>query len=246
MKTIKFTNLVCLFLLLTPTVFGQITSEQSEREALVEGTFRKYLMTGDKSFAQMLVNSENTYSLFCKALFADKEDVAIDLYTKFIAKNPKYGLGEAYFNRGILYNQLDSSELAVSDFDKAIELGIKDPYLYYFKGASLAEMEKYDNAIESYSIAIKMDSKFGLAYLMRGNSYYKKKEYSKAISDYNKVIELDKKEEMAYIMRGLSYESLGDYKKALDDLQKAKNLKGANAETANKQIERINKKIKEK
>ena len=226
--------------------YGQSESEQLEREAMIEGTFRKYLMTGDESLARMLANSKNAYTFFCNALFVDNAEVAINLYTKFIETSPKYGLGEAYFNRGFQYNQLDSSELAISDFDKAIELGIKDPYLYYFKGASLAEIEKYDDAIESYSISIKMNSKFGLAYLMRGNSYYKKKDYSKAISDYNKVIELDKKDDRAYLMRGVSYEALEDYKKALEDYQKAKNIKGPNVETANKFIERVNKKIKDK
>ena len=243
---ISIINLVCFFLSFASTAFAQSEFDNLEREAMKEGIFRKYLMTEDESYAKILANSEdeNIYSLFCKAVFAETEE-AIKLYTKFIEKKPKYGLGEAYFNRGVKYFLSEHLEFAISDFDKAISLGIKDPYLYYFKGAALADTEKYDDAIKNYSTSIKISNNFALAYFMRGNSYYSKKDYSKALSDYNKVIELDKKEDMAYLMRGLVYEALGDYKKALNDWQKVKNMKGENAENANNQIERLNKKIKE-
>jgi tetratricopeptide (TPR) repeat protein len=196
----------------------------------------------------MLADSkeENTYSLFGKAVLTDNAEEAIDLYTKFIEKTPKYGLGEAYFNRGFKYFLLEKSELAVSDFNEAVKLGVKDPYLYYFRGASLVALEEYDKAIESFTTAIKMDSSFELAYVMRGNRYFSKKDYSKALNDYNKAIELNSKDDFLYIMRGRTYEALGDYKKALNDWQKVKKMGGENVETADKLIERLNEKIKEK
>ena len=234
-------NLGCVFLFLTQMAFSQT----NEREALIEGVFRKYLMTGDESYAKMLADSkeENIYSLFGKAVLTDNAEEAIDLYTKFIEKRPKYGLGEAYFNRGFKYFLLEKSELAVSDFNEAVKLGVKDPYLYYFRGASLEESDK---AIEDFTTAIKMDTSFELAYVLRGNRYFSKEDYSKALNDYNKAIELNKNNDMLYIMRGKTYESLGDYKKALNDWQKAKKMGGKNAETADKLIEQLNEKIKEK
>ena len=237
-------NLGYIFLLFMQTAYSQT----SEREALIEGVFRKYLTTGDVSYAKMLADSkeENTYSLFGKAVVTDNAEEAIDLYTKFIEKKPKYGLGEAYFNRGFKYFLLEKSELAVSDFNEAVKLGIKDPYLYYFRGASLVALEEYDKAIEDYTTAIKMDSSFEMAYIMRGNRYFSKEDYSKALNDYNKAIELNRNYDLLYIMRGKTYESLGDYKKALNDWKKVKKMSGKNVETADELIEQLNKKKKEK
>ena len=246
MKVVRIIYLSCIFLLFVQTVFGQT----SEREALIEGVFRKYLMTGDKSYAEMLANSkeEHTYTLFGKAVLTDSAEEAIELYTKFIEKKPKYGLGEAYFDRGFRYFYvLEKPELAVLDFNEAVKLGVKDPYLYYFRGASLVALEEYDKAIEDFTTAIKMNNSFEMAYVMRGNRFFNKKDYSKALNDYNKAIELNKEDaSYYYIMRGKIYEALGEYKKALNDWQKVKKMGGENVETAEKLIERLNEKMKEK
>jgi len=237
-------NLGCVCLLFMQTAFSQT----SEREALIEGVFRKYLMTGDESYAKMLADSkeENTYSLFGKAVLTDNAEEAIDLYTKFIEKKTKYGLGEAYFNRGFKYFLLEKSELAVYDFNEAVKLGVKDPYLYYFRGASFVALEEYDKAIENFTAVIKMDSSFEMAYVMRGNRYFSKEDFSKALYDYNKAIELNRNDDKLYIMRGKTYESLGNYKKALKDWQKVKKMGGKNIEIADELIEQLNEKKKKK
>ena len=240
MKQMKNRIFFYLFLLLTQVTFAQ------SQKVTVEDVFRRYLVAGEKSVAEMVINSNDTiYSLYCKAALANDETEAIDLYSKFILLNPKYGLTEAYLNRGIKYNSVDKVELSIADFDKYFELGGKDPYAYYFRGSSYRMLEKYDKAIEDFSKAIKSAPTFELAYHMRGNCYFDQKDYKKALLDYNKAIALDKTLDMAYIMRGLVYEATGEYKKAISDWKEVVKMKSHNTETANKFIERVTKKIKE-
>ena len=228
-----------LFLLLTQVTFAQ------SQKVTVEDVFRRYLVSENNSLAEMVINSnDSVYSLYCKAALANDETEAINLYSKFILLKPKYGLAEAYLNRGIKYNAIDSAELSIADFDKYIGYGGKDPYAYYFRGSSYSMLEKYDKAIEDYSMAIKLNSTFEFAYQMRGNCYFNKKDYNKALLDYNKAISLDKKLCTAYMMRGLVYEATGEYKKAIADWKEAKKISSTNAELADKFIERVTKKMK--
>lgn len=175
----------------------------------------------------MIANSNDAvYGLFCKAVLSDNENQAISLYTKFIELDPKYGLTEAYVNRGILYTQLENKEikLAIADFDKAVELGTKDPNVYYFRGYSYANLENYTKAIADFSTAIMLNPRFEVAYLLRGNSYFAQKEYTNAITNYNKVIALEKENDEAYLMRGLSFKAEGEFKKAIADFETVKKL----------------------
>jgi len=228
-----------LFLLLTQFTFAQ------SQKVTVEDVFRRYLVAGEKSLAEMVINSKDSvYSLFCMAALAKDEMEAIDLYSKFIQLNPKYGLADAYLNRGIKYNSLDSAELSIADFDKYIGYNNKEPYAYYFRGSSYKMLKEYDKAIKDFSMAIKLEPTFDLAYLMRGNSYFEQKNYDKALFDYNKVLALDKKSYQAYIMRGLVYEATGEYKKAISDWREAKKISSGNEEFVDKLIERVSKKMK--
>ena len=225
-------------------LFTQFTFAQSEK-VTVEDVFRRYLVAGENSLAEMVVKSDDTvYSLYCRAALTKDEAEAIDLYSKFIRLNPKYGLAEAYFNRGIKYNSLDSAELSIADFDKYMEYDDKEPYAYYFRGSSYKMLKEYDKAIKDYSTAIKIEPTFDLAYLTRGNCYFDQKNYSKALLDYNKTLTLDKKSDQAYIMRGLVYEATGEYKKAISDWKEVKKISSTNSELADKFIERVSKKMK--
>ena len=226
-----------LFLLLTQSAFAQ------SHKVTVEDLFIRYLEIENESMAKMIINSNDSlYSLFCKAALAKNETEAIDLYSEFISLNPKYGLAEAYFNRGVKYNWLEMAKLSIEDFDKYMEYDNKNPYAYYFRGNSFAVLDEYDKAIKDYSVAIEIEPTFDLAYLMRGNCYFDKKDYNEALLDYNKTLILDKKSDQAYIMRGLVYEATEEYKKAISDWEKVKDISPENTEVANKLIERVSEK----
>lgn len=236
----KIKKLFILCLLLT-----QWTIVLSQK-VKTEDVFNRYLHTEDESLSKLIIKSnDGLYSLFCQGELAENIDESINLYTKFIQQNPKYGLEKAYLNRGIKYYQSEKSDAAITDFDNSIGLDKNEPYAFYFRGATYASLKKYDNAIEDYVKVIKLNPKFKLAYFMRGNSLFDQKKYQSAMKDYDKVIELDQNYDGAYLMRGIIYENMGEYKKAIAEWEEVLKINKNNAEDAKTLIEKAKKKIKE-
>jgi tetratricopeptide (TPR) repeat protein len=228
-------------LLFTQWTFGQ------EKNLKTEDVFKRYLVSEDESIAKIIVNSnDNVYSLFCQGALTENLDEKINLFTKFIELNPKYGLAKAYLNRGISYTLSEKYDSAITDYDKSISLDSQEPYAYYFRGEANASLNKYEVANLDYTKAIKIYPNFLLAYYMRGISFLHQKSYESSLADFTKVIELDKSYDKAYLMRGMVYNQMSNYKKAISDWKDAKKLNKDNSKDTEELIEEANKKLKEK
>jgi TonB family protein len=88
-------------------------------------------------------------------------------------------------------------ELAVGDYNKAIELNPADSGAYYNRGRANSGRKSYDLAILDYNKTIELDPKDSNAYLDRGDIYEKKGNLQQAVSDYEKAVEFDAKNERA-------------------------------------------------
>jgi len=99
----------------------------------------------------------------------------------------------AYYNRGHAYAEQKKYDLALSDYNKAIELDPKYVKAYNGRGNAYSDQKKYDLAIADYTQAIELDPKDVKAYNNRGRVYVFQKKYDLAIADFSKVIELDPK-----------------------------------------------------
>ena len=66
------------------------------------------------------------YNLAHRQAVVNDFENALTNYSRAIELNPH--LGEAYFNRGLIYLQLGQREKAIDDLSKAGELGIMDSY----------------------------------------------------------------------------------------------------------------------
>ena len=71
-------------------------------------------------------NSYAIYNLAHRQAVINDFENALANYSKAIELNPD--LGEAYFNRGLIYLQLGQKEKAIDDISKAGELGIMESY----------------------------------------------------------------------------------------------------------------------
>ena len=71
-------------------------------------------------------NSYAIYNLAHRQAVVNDFENALTNYSRAIELNPH--LGEAYFNRGLIYLQLGQREKAIDDLSKAGELGIMDSY----------------------------------------------------------------------------------------------------------------------
>ena len=128
----------------------------------------------------------------------------------------------AYNNRGSVYFDDKKYDLAINDFNKAIEINPDYFASYNNRGNVYSEQGKSEKAIEEYSKAIELNPKFALAYKNRGLVFMKEKRNSEALKDFTKAIELNVDHEDAYINRGNLFrdeernaDAVNDYNKAI-------------------------------
>lgn len=237
-------NQLKYFLLFTAFLSCSIGQAQNLK---TEDVFKRYLVSEDEATAKLIANSKDElYSLFCQGDLTEDMTEKITLFSKFIEKEPKFGLAKAYTNRGIANTMTEKYNEAILDFDKAIKLDNKIVYAYYFKGVSYASSENYSDAINNYSLAIQLQPDFTLAYYMKALSYISQENYELALIDLNKVIELKSDYDQGYIMRGFAYYQTGKYENAIADWKKAKKLNKENSKSVDEKIKKAEQKLKEK
>ena len=124
---------------------------------------------------------------------------------------------------------VDSIELRIEYYTKAIELCPKHITANYLRGWAYSDLGEYQKAIDDYTKAIEqLDPKTnpihkGLGsflYYKRADAYGNLGEYQKAIDGFSKAIEINPKYGDAYCKRADAYSDLGEYQKAIDDYTK--------------------------
>ncbi len=126
-----------------------------------------------------------------------------------------------YVNRGSLYYNQQKYELALSDWNKAIDINPNFADAYYNRGLLYSDQQKYELALADYSKAIDINPNFADAYYNRGNLYSDLQKYDLALSDYSKAIDINPNYANAYYNRGNLYSDLQKYDLALSDYTKA-------------------------
>ncbi|MFN6274481.1 MAG: tetratricopeptide repeat protein, partial [Microcystis sp.] len=125
-----------------------------------------------------------------------------------------------YYNRGVLYYNQQKYDLALSDWNKAIELNPNFAGAYVNRGILYSDLQKYDLALSDYSKAIDINPNYAVAYNSRGILYSDQQKYELALSDYNKAIDINPNLAVAYNNRGLVYYNQQKYELALADYNK--------------------------
>jgi tetratricopeptide (TPR) repeat protein len=145
-----------------------------------------------------------------KHLNKGQYDKAILDFTKAIEIKPS---AEAYFRRGIAYDDKADSEVL-----KGIEIKKIDP-----KSADAYNRRSsayVDKAISDFNKAIELNPEYAEAYNKRAMGYFKKGKNEEAFSDLTKVIEISPSAE-AYELRGWFYFLKGQRDKGVADFHKA-------------------------
>ena len=149
-------------------------------------------------------------------------NMALDIYNKLIktADRP-----EPYLNRGIIYYDKGLYQLALNDFNKAIEIDPHSENAYNNRGNLYQKLGKKMLAMQDYNKALKYNDKDYKIYFNRGNIYSSMGQHKEAISDLTMSIKLDPGYAEAYFNRGISNGLINEYSKAIIDFSTAIELK---------------------
>ncbi|MDE0398126.1 MAG: tetratricopeptide repeat-containing serine protease family protein [Candidatus Poribacteria bacterium] len=128
---------------------------------------------------------------------------------------------ETYFLRGNACYDLGLYDLAIANYDKAIQLEPNDADTYNNRGIAKAKLGQYFAAISDFDKAIQLKPDEATVYIVRGLAKAELGQHFAAISDYDKAIQLKPDEATAYIVRGIAKGNLGQHFAAISDFDKA-------------------------
>jgi tetratricopeptide (TPR) repeat protein len=108
------------------------------------------------------------------------------LWDDAVRKSPNKS--RTYNNRGYAYMKKSEFDLAIKDFDRAIQLdpGL-DPGYYYNRGNAYNLKGSLDKAISDYTKAIEMQPDYVAAYVNRAIAHFKNKDYDNNRLDVRKA-----------------------------------------------------------
>ncbi len=150
--------------------------------------------------------------------FKKGAEIHINLLNKIIKKNPN--IPNIYYQRGFRMAQLSNYNLALEDFNKAIELKIDFQEAYLSRANLKYNLNDLDGAIEDVSLAIITNPNVSKNYYRRGQYKKKKKDWNGAILDISKAIDIEPTNKSYYFLRGVLFHELGDNSSAAEDLKK--------------------------
>jgi len=154
----------------------------------------------------------------------------IDGCTVLITSNAatSLGLAIAYNNRGNAYTAAEKYDLALVDYDKALELNPSFMKAFNNRGVVYEKKGDDDRALENFDAALELDNSYAYALVNRGDVYSRKQDYQRALIDYDRAVQFDTKLASAWSGRCLTRAQTGNLKAALDDCNEAIRL-GATA-----------------
>lgn len=118
---------------------------------------------------------------------------AIDDFTVIIDKKLDIDieLGQVYFERGAQRDWTGDYNGAVSDFNRALELGITHDKLYYNRGYVYAELKQYENSLADFNKAAELNPGKAEIYFSRGLVKASLNDFEGALKDYEESVKLD-------------------------------------------------------
>ena len=169
------------------------------------------------------------------------KDKAMANFNEAIQMNPNFA--EAYFYRGLIYEDKKDYDKAIAEYTQAIKVNPNVLESYIARALVYQERKDYDKEIADYTEVIKRDPNrlyekymqsdtsvlgytFGAYHFLRGSVYLEKKEYDKAIADFNEEIRCQISFGLgnawaAYTERGRVYLEKKEYDKAIADFNEA-------------------------
>ena len=134
--------------------------------------------------------------LFTEAFNEKDSSRAIELYTQLLALNPDNAM--AYYNRGVVKDDLGDKSGALSDYDKAISLNPDYAEAYNNRGNVKDDLGDKSGALSDYDKSIELNPDYAKAYNNRAVCYRKMAEEEKDEEKKKEYLALAKADEKKY------------------------------------------------
>ena len=123
----------------------------------------------------------------------------------------------AYNNRALTYKSAGSFDLAMADYNKALEIKPDDTEAFSNRGNIYLMTGRYDLALADLNKALAVKRDLPVTLNSRGAVYFNLAKYDEALADFNRAIELQPDYPEAYLNRGNALSVKKEYASAIRD-----------------------------
>jgi tetratricopeptide (TPR) repeat protein len=132
---------------------------------------------------------------------------------------------EAYSNRGVSYNDMGEYELALADYNQALELNPESAEAYNNRGVNYNDKGEYELALADYNRALELNPEYAGAYYNRGLNCLAMEDDNCVIASFSGFIQLRPDPTSDYyagalFLRAGAYVRQGDWESAIADYTK--------------------------
>jgi tetratricopeptide (TPR) repeat protein len=142
-------------------------------------------------------------------------------------------LAHVYRLRARLHVQRKEPDLALSDFDRAIQHETANSPLtaedHVERGRLLLRIRKYPEALASFDRALRLNKDHAQALRLRAEVLFSLNRFQEVVETFDRYLETGKPRESVYRARGLARAELGKYPGAIEDYTRALELEPTSA-----------------
>jgi tetratricopeptide (TPR) repeat protein len=131
---------------------------------------------------------------------------------------------EAYYQRGLAYENLDLHEKALDDYVACLKLDSRRTDALNNKAVQLAKLKRFDEAIAAFSELVDLNRDDFLGYRNRGLCRFDVQDYAGALQDYATAVKLNPADSSSWFQRGNVYLATSALEAAESDYSKAVEL----------------------
>lgn len=162
-----------------------------------------------------LVHSQSIEELYAAQNF--QEIIKFEDQSDELTMDELYILGYSFF-------QLENDKKAIEMYDKAIQKGLDEDYIYLFKGLAYRYDNQIDKSIKNFRIAISKNPKGQKNYTELGNVFFSQEKYDSALVYFKQARDLEYELGDPYFKVPFIFHIKGETEKALEEYKNSADL----------------------